>query len=207
MSATGSTDHLLNIWQLNSHELILTMEGHGGPITCVSFAPNSLFVVSGSEDKTVKVWGLTLGSIVSTFSGHQSPVCAVNVMMDSSRIISSDRNNTMHVWLADNGNLLKTYSGPGKCLAITNNMKYGVCTNGDNTLKIWSLLKDEERYIVSHSEEITCFVLTMDSLNVITGSRDMSLKVKMDISTKEQLYQNFLHRCGSWKEENFHKYW
>jgi len=30
---------------------------------------------------------------------------------------------------------------------------------------------------VSHSEEVTCFVLTMDSLHVITGSRDMSLKV------------------------------
>lgn len=37
--------------------------------------------------------------------------------------------------------------------------------------------RDEERYIVSHSEEITCFVITTDSLHVITGSRDMSLKV------------------------------
>lgn len=68
MSATGSSDHLVNIWQLNTHELVLTMDGHTGPITCVSFAPNSLFIASGSEDKTVRVWGLTLGSVVSTFS-------------------------------------------------------------------------------------------------------------------------------------------
>lgn len=38
-------------------------------------------------------------------------------------------------------------------------------------------MKDDEKYAVNHSEEITCFVLTMDSLHVITGSRDMSLKV------------------------------
>ena len=37
--------------------------------------------------------------------------------------------------------------------------------------------REDEKFTVSHSEEITCFVLTMDSLHVITGSRDMSLKV------------------------------
>lgn len=52
-----------------------------------------------------------------------------------------------------------------------------VCTNGDNSLKIWSLTREDEKYTVSHADEITCFVITGDSLYVITGSRDMSLKV------------------------------
>lgn len=52
-----------------------------------------------------------------------------------------------------------------------------MCTNGDNSLKIWSLTREDEKYVVSHSEEITCFAITADSLFVITGSRDMSLKV------------------------------
>lgn len=116
-------------------------------------------------------------------------------MMDSSRVISSERNDTLCIWLADNGHLLHTYSGPSKCVRVTNNMKYAVsgpnglggdcphsatfqlATNADTSLKIWSLNKDDEKYTVSHSEEITCFVLTMDSQYVITGSRDMSLKV------------------------------
>lgn len=67
LSVTGSTDHLVNVWQLNSHELLLSLNSHTAAITSVGFAPNSLFVASGSEDKTVKVWGLTLGSIVATF--------------------------------------------------------------------------------------------------------------------------------------------
>lgn len=50
-------------------------------------------------------------------------------------------------------------------------------TNGDNSLRIWSLTREEEKYHVSHNDEITCFVITADSLHVITGSRDMSLKV------------------------------
>lgn len=50
-------------------------------------------------------------------------------------------------------------------------------TNGDNSLRIWSLTREDEKYHVSHTDEITCFVITADSLHVITGSRDHSLKV------------------------------
>lgn len=51
-----------------------------------------------------------------------------------------------------------------------------VASNGDTTLKIWATSGDE-KYVVNHSKEITCFVLTMDSQFIITGSKDMSLKV------------------------------
>lgn len=44
-------------------------------------------------------------------------------------------------------------------------------------MRIWSLTREDEKYNVSHSDEITCFVITVDSLYIITGSRDMSLKV------------------------------
>ena len=71
---TGSSDYLVNVWQLNSHEMILTLNSHTGAITDVSFAPNTLFVASASEDKTVKVWGLTLGSLVATFKVRRQHV-------------------------------------------------------------------------------------------------------------------------------------
>ncbi|XP_069684220.1 protein qui-1 [Periplaneta americana] len=177
MAVTGSVDSLVNIWQLNTHELHSTLEGHFAAVTCVAFSPNGLFAVSGSEDKTARVWGLTLGLVVSAFKGHQATVTAVAVMLDSRRVVSSDRQGVLAVWLADNATLLHSCIGPGMCLAVTNNMKYAVCGNGDNSLRIWSVSREDERYTVSHSEEVTCFVLTMDSLHVITGSRDMSLKV------------------------------
>lgn len=177
LAVSGATDYLVNVWLLNSHELIFTLSSHTASITDVCFAPNTLFVATASEDRTVKIWGLTIGSLVATFKGHQAAVLAVSVMMDSTRIISSDRNDTICIWLADNGNLLQSLNASSKCVAVTNNMKYCLCMHMDTSLRIWSLLRDDEKYTISHSEEITCFVLTMDSLHVITGSRDMSLKV------------------------------
>ncbi|XP_039293837.1 NACHT domain- and WD repeat-containing protein 1 [Nilaparvata lugens] len=178
-AVTGAMDSLINVWLVNTHELSATLEGHSANVTCLAISPNGLFVISGSEDKTARVWGLTLGLVVSVFTGHQATVTAVGVLSDSRRVVSSDRQGVLAVWVADNGTLLHTALGPTDFLAITNNMKYAVSGNGDNSLRIWPLTthRDDERFIVSHKEEVTCFVLTVDSLHVITGSRDMSLKV------------------------------
>lgn len=66
-------------------------------------------------------------------------------------------------------------------------------------LHIWPLsVKNEggpwtEKWPVSHTEEITCFVITYDSLQIITGSKDMSLKVWQINGGK--LSQVRVHRC------------
>uniref|UniRef100_A0A182J649 WD_REPEATS_REGION domain-containing protein n=1 Tax=Anopheles atroparvus TaxID=41427 RepID=A0A182J649_ANOAO len=176
MAAVASS-RCVQIWQLNTPELTSILEGHTATVSCVSFAPNCELVASGSEDKTVNVWSLALGTVTATFKGHTTSINSVMFMMDSRRVISGDRDGTLYVWIADSGIILQNVQGPHKCLSVTNNMKFAVCTNGDTSLRIWSLTREDEKYTVSHSDDITCFVITADSLYVITGSRDMSLKV------------------------------
>uniref|UniRef100_A0A8D9ERW0 Uncharacterized WD repeat-containing protein alr3466 n=1 Tax=Cacopsylla melanoneura TaxID=428564 RepID=A0A8D9ERW0_9HEMI len=181
VAVTGGMDCLVNVWQMNSHELQSTMEGHLNTVSCVAISPNSIFAVSGSEDNTAKVWGLTLGSVVSTFNSHQSTILAVAVLSDSRRVVTSDKAGVIAVWVADNAQLLYSALGPSKCLTVTHNMKYIVSGDDDNSLRIWPTSpqthKDDERFSVNHSEEITCFTVTWDSQYLITGSKDMSLKV------------------------------
>ncbi|KAK9890081.1 hypothetical protein WA026_008893 [Henosepilachna vigintioctopunctata] len=176
LAASGGTDTLVNIWQLNNQELMFTLTGHTASVTTLNFSPNGAFICSGSDDKTVKVWSLSAGTLLRTFSGHQFSISCIYVFMDSIRVISGDKNDNLIIWNVENGNISKSYQAPNKCIRVTNSMKYKVASNGDTTLRIWSMNEDE-KYIVHHSKEITCFVLTMDSQFIITGSRDMSLKV------------------------------
>ncbi|XP_036331205.1 NACHT domain- and WD repeat-containing protein 1 isoform X1 [Rhagoletis pomonella] len=175
--AAIASSRSVHIVKINTPEYQTTLDGHAAPVTCVNFAPNGEYLTTGSDDRTVNVWSLGLSEVTNAFKGHNASVSCVVVLMDSRRVISTDRDSMMYVWLAEGGNLLQTIQGPYKFLAATNNMKFAVSTNGDNTLKIWSLTREDEKYTVSHSDEITCFTITADSLYVITGSRDMSLKV------------------------------
>ncbi|XP_011298627.1 NACHT and WD repeat domain-containing protein 1 [Fopius arisanus] len=177
MAVTGGVDSLVNLWQLNSHQLMLTLEGHIASISCVAFSASGLFAASGSEDKTVRVWGLTLGLVVTTFK-HQAPVTSVIAMLDGQRVVSSDRSGAIRVWAADTGILIQSVCGPGRCIAVTPDMRYTICGSGDNQVRIMSLgAGPEEKHQVSHGQDITCLVVTPDSKSLITGSRDMSLKV------------------------------
>ncbi|XP_078041710.1 NACHT domain- and WD repeat-containing protein 1 isoform X1 [Augochlora pura] len=177
MAVTGGVDSLVNLWQLNTHELLSTFEGHIASVTCIAFSASGLFVASGSEDKTVRVWGLTLGLMVATFR-HQAPVTSVTAMFDGRRIVSSDRGGAIRVWAADSGTLIQSVSGRGRCITVSTDMKFAVCDTGDNQVRIVSLgTGPEEKYQVSHSQDITCLVVTPDSQSLITGSMDMSLKV------------------------------
>ncbi|XP_017879463.2 guanine nucleotide-binding protein subunit beta-2-like 1 [Ceratina calcarata] len=99
-------------------------------------------------------------------------------MFDGRRIVSSDRAGSIRVWAADTGTLIQSVCGPGRCFTVSSDMRYAVCGTGDNQLRIVGLgAGPEEKYQVSHSQEITCLVVTPDSRSLISGSRDMSLKV------------------------------
>ncbi|XP_053995458.1 protein qui-1 [Hylaeus anthracinus] len=177
MAVTGGVDSLVNLWQLNTHELLSTFEGHIASVTCIAFSASGLFIASGSEDKTVRVWGLTLGLVVATFK-HQAPVTSVTAMFDGRRIVSSDRGGAIRVWAADTGTLIQSVCGPGRCITVSPDMRFAVCGTGDNQVRIVSLgAGPEEKYQVTHSQDITCLVVTPDSRSLITGSIDMSLKV------------------------------
>lgn len=47
-AVTGGVDSLVNLWQLNTHELLSTLEGHIASITCIAFSASGLFVASGT---------------------------------------------------------------------------------------------------------------------------------------------------------------
>lgn len=53
-------------------------------------------------------------------------------MSDSRRAVSIDKLGNLAIWAADNGTKLFSAKGPTNFLAVTNNMKYLICGNGDH---------------------------------------------------------------------------
>lgn len=66
-SAAVAAGRSVQIWYINTPQLVQTLDNHSAAVTCVRFSPNCEFIASGGEDKIVVVWNLVFGLIVTTF--------------------------------------------------------------------------------------------------------------------------------------------
>jgi WD40 repeat protein len=53
---SGSDDDTLKVWDAETGQEMLTLEGHSDWVRSVSFSPDGRRIVSGSDDNTLKVW-------------------------------------------------------------------------------------------------------------------------------------------------------
>ena len=54
--ASGSDDHTMKLWDLQTGLQIVTLSGHEPYVQSVAFSPDGKTLVSGGFDNTVKVW-------------------------------------------------------------------------------------------------------------------------------------------------------
>src|SRR5262249_13014093 len=65
----GFPDGAVKLWDLEENRCVVTMEGHLGPVTCLTMTPDGHTAVSGSSDQTLRVWNLTTAACIATIRG------------------------------------------------------------------------------------------------------------------------------------------
>ena len=97
--ATGGEDNTVKIWNVDSGELLQTLQGHTGEVYTVAFSPvDGRWVASGGGDSTVKIWDSHTGNLVRGFRGHKGMVTSVAFSPDGRRLLSGSRDKTVKVW-------------------------------------------------------------------------------------------------------------
>jgi len=94
----GSYDDTVKVWDAESGQEMLTLEGHPSYVTSVSFSPDGKRIVSGSNDNTVKIWDAETGQEMLTLKGHSSSVMSVSFSPDGRRIVSGSGDDTIKIW-------------------------------------------------------------------------------------------------------------
>ncbi len=70
--ASGSFDHTIKLWEVDTGRLVKTLEGHNWTVTSVSFSPDAKTLVSGSGDQTIKLWEVSSGRLLKTVEAHNA---------------------------------------------------------------------------------------------------------------------------------------
>lgn len=144
---SGSIDHTLRVWDLESGQCLRVLEGHSATIACVSVTPDGRYGVSGSEDNTLRVWDLESGQCLRILEGHSCIVSSVNVTPDGRCAISGGHDATIRAWNLETGECILTRDSQGiriGTMAVTPDGRRVVsasrfCDSHGN-IRLWDLL-------------------------------------------------------------------
>jgi WD40 repeat protein len=194
---SGSQDGTINIWNLNSGNLVHTIEAHKDSVNTV--CTDGLNIISGSRDKTIKVWNLEKGELVHTLTSHSKAVNATVLTPDSSKIISGSDDKTLKIWELETGELLHTLNGnyaPVQAVTtvFTKNKKWVIYSPYNHIMRVWNLETGEEFTLgdsdMVWSEKVLSIAATRDGQRVITASQNGTIIVwKVGTWEKEHTFQ------------------
>jgi hypothetical protein len=145
--ASGSYDHTVKLWDVQTGELKRTLAGHDSTVGAVAFAPDGQTLVSGGWDDTVRLWDVDSGRLKTTIKTSNS-VFAVAVSPDGKLLASGGRSNehpenNLELWEMPTGKprgLLKGHTNAVFSLAFWANGPVGMVLasgSSDQTVKLW----------------------------------------------------------------------
>jgi len=95
--AVGTSDHMVNLWDVSRGTQVRTLQGHSGRVGSLSW--NGSTLSSGSFDSNIINWDVrSRDPRVSTFSGHTGEVCGLKWSLDGKQLASGGNDNLLNIW-------------------------------------------------------------------------------------------------------------
>jgi WD40 repeat protein len=176
--ASCSKDKTIRIWDIkNDFRLIATLYGHLRSVICIKSIDDKR-LVSGSCDRKIIVWDITTNYIIKEINDAHSD-CINTLAIYDGFLLSGSDDKTLKKWdLANfewtNETLNQTYSV--KSIAINN---IYIAINKKNDLNIFKNYPEYKliKNLTGHTNSIYSLVIIPSNENIISGSRDGTIKV------------------------------
>jgi WD40 repeat protein len=99
--ATGDVTGIVRLWDIDSigqRDELITLRGHEGPVSVLSFSRNAPLVASGSWDKTVRFWDLRTRKVVGQLTAHRDAITALKFSPDGKLLATGSKDSTVRLW-------------------------------------------------------------------------------------------------------------
>jgi WD40 repeat protein len=160
---------------------LLTLEGHGGPVSSVAFSHDSARLASASYDRTVKIWDAHSGACLQTLEGHSDDVNSVAFSHDSARLATASYDRTVKIWDAHSGACLQMLEGHSSAVysvAFSHDSARLASASFDRTVKIWDAHSGAcLQTLEGHSGEVNSVAFSHDSARLASASYDDTVKI------------------------------
>ncbi len=176
-AVSGSWDHAVKVWDLESGVALHSLRGHSATVWSVAMSADGQRAISGS----VKVWDLERGTAVHSLKGHSDSVWSVAMSADGQRAVSGSVSGAIKVWDLESGaelHSLKGHSSSVNSVAVSADGRRAVSGSADRTVKVWNLESRAELHsLAGHSGEVMSVAVSADGRRAVSGSADNTVRV------------------------------
>jgi len=109
--ATAGSDKIIRLWNAKTLTQKFPLEGHTGPVNCLSFNHDGQRVASAGWDKTVRLWDTGNGQLVASWEGHDGDIWGIAYSPDGTKLATGGHDGAVKLWSAGTGELLATFLG------------------------------------------------------------------------------------------------
>jgi WD40 repeat protein len=175
--ASGTKYKSINLWDISTGKLKMTLNGHKDEVLKVVFSPDGKKIASGSKDNTIKIWDSTTFKLISTFEHQSARINAVTFSPNGEIIASGSGDGTIKLWDVSSGKLIKEFLGQEDShlfsLVFSTDGKK-IITGTNDFIKIWDIETGEIITTIKSSDDRPAgsmqVILGTDKNCIISGS-------------------------------------
>ena len=135
--ATASADNIIRLWNRETGEASLTLEGHSAVITALSFLPDNLRLASASADGSVRFWDLTDGTPAG-FVQTPAAVSDLTLLPGGRRMATAHADNFARYWDVPSGSVtpLAEVAEKTTVIAVSPDRKFMATANAAGLIRV-----------------------------------------------------------------------
>ncbi len=151
------------VWDANTLQEVMRLEGHDGPVIALAFTPDGSRLLSGSIDTTMRLWDVDKGEVLQRFDGHTSGVMSLDVEDGGQYAVSAAQDGMVNIWEIASGDLLRQIAGHDGIVHTAVFMPSGDIRTAaeDGVMKVWDAALDSQAVLTwaqdnRYSPEFSC---------------------------------------------------
>jgi len=189
----GYSDGSIRLWK--NSELLLTVHGHTGPITALSFSQDGSLLASGSRDSEIVVWDIAAECGLFRLQGHSNSISCL-ALVSSSKLVSGSKDGLLKVWDLKTQHCMETeVSCHSEVLSFVYDLERQilVVAAAEPRLRLFSVALDGETILTpletmdrAGKDRPQQLALSNGILVLLSGDRSLELVQMLTVSEKEE---------------------
>lgn len=190
---SGGLDGKVRIWNVADGKELHAF-GENLEVTDVAFSPDGKRVLCAARNERKKdvlqIWDYSKEKLREEIEGHSQRINTVAYSPDGKMIASGSGDNTVKTWYARNGRDIQSYkAGKNDVLAVSwspNSDYVAAGLSWDSNILVWDVARDKlVKTLAGHGDWVNAVLYSPDGRNIISGSRDGSIRIWDSGSGKE----------------------